>query len=77
MRFADFKCPICDRIDEDIPLSIYEKGYVPMCKHNGIVIEMERIFSFGSSRVINYSPEYKGGCDKDLYNQPDALGNRK
>lgn len=85
MKFVDLKCPVCGKVEE-YSRSLLENTHI-MC--NGKFdtdgdfifghhpVEMERVFSFGSYRVVNYSPEYKGGCDKNLYNQPDALGNRK
>ena len=72
MKFVDLECPKCGEVLQDIDFEISDDIYCPECD-----TKMERVFTGPKYRVVNYSPEYAGGNDKNLYNVHDGLGGRK
>ena len=82
MKLVDYVCPLCgikEEVDIDISDEVYCCGMADM--ENGIVphpkTKMKKVIPASNYRVVNYSPEYAGGNDKNLYNVHDDLGGRK
>jgi len=72
MKLIDLKCPKCGEVLQDINFVIKDDIYCFKCD-----TKMERVFLGTKYRIVNYSPEYAGGNDKELINVHDGLGNRK
>lgn len=63
MKFADFKCPKCGLVLEDLLL---DEHIVHCCENEHIKVRMKRIFNPIHSRIIDYSLQYEGGSNKKL-----------
>ena len=72
MKLVDLKCPKCDKNLKDVPFKISDGINCVRCG-----TKMKRVFIGTKYRIVNYSPEYAGGNDKNLYNVHDDLGGRK
>jgi hypothetical protein len=77
IRFIDIKCPKCGLILEDIEMRDFEnnkKAY--KCQNGHTPTSMVKVIPTSKFRMIKYSPEYKGGSDRHLINQPQELMER-
>lgn len=79
MKLVDYKCVVCGNIVEGDMDEYSNEKKCGLCLITGRGIDNVMVRMFGSFkfRIIKYSPEYKGGNDKNLSNQPKELMERK
>ena len=72
MILVDYQCIRCGAVSEDDLNKFGEYKLCDECEGT-----MKRIYGYSHFRVVSYSPEYNGGSDKNLINQPDELCKRE